>query len=68
MAASEKKRALIVYKDREVIGPRDYRAVLAFLLVAGYLYTLILASPVAIAGMGPLAGSAVTYYFHHRRR
>ena len=61
-----KKKSLIAFKGHEITSPSDYRAFLAFLLVAGYLYVLILGNAIAIAGMGPLTGSAVAYYFHSR--
>lgn len=69
MAAPEpkRKRSLIAYKGHEITSSADYRAFLAFLLVAGYLYVLALGNSIAIAGMGPLTGSAVAYYFHSRQ-
>jgi hypothetical protein len=62
------KKSLLVYKGELVASSSDYRALLALLLIAGYLYVLVIGNALAIAGMGPLTGSAVAYYFDSKSR
>jgi uncharacterized membrane protein len=62
-----KKRSLLLIKGREIVSAADYRALLAFILVIGYLYVVLFGSCEAIASIGPLAGAAVAYYFHGKR-
>lgn len=72
MAASkekEEKHSLIAYKKASgkktvSFGTADYRGVIAILLSAAFVVGLFLGNIDAIAALGPLAGSAATFYFH----
>jgi hypothetical protein len=59
-----KKRTLIVRKGREIVTATDYRAVIAIMLVASFIFVVIRGDFTGIAALGPLAGAAVGYYFH----
>ncbi len=58
-----KKEPLMVIKGQE-ITQKDYRAFIAILLSAAFVAALFVGNIDAIAALGPLAGSAATYYFH----
>jgi hypothetical protein len=65
----EDKRSLIAYKKaggkKSVsFGTVDYRGVIAILLSGAFVVGLFLGNIDAIAALGPLSGSAATYYFH----
>jgi hypothetical protein len=59
-----KKRTLIVRKGREIVTTTDYRAIIAIMLVASFIFVVIRGDFTGIAALGPLAGAAVGYYFH----
>lgn len=59
-----KKRTLIVRKGREIVTTTDYRAIIAIMLVASFIFVVIKGDFTGIAALGPLAGAAVGYYFH----
>ena len=61
-----KKRRLIVIKG-QTVTKADYRALLALILVLTFAYVVISnGSSSAVAALGPLTGSAVTYYFQSK--
>ncbi|MEM3386292.1 MAG: hypothetical protein QXN08_01270 [Nitrososphaerales archaeon] len=49
-------------------GNTDYRGVLAILIILGLIISLLLDKNEAALNLGPLAGSAVGWYFADRRR
>jgi hypothetical protein len=49
-------------------GTTDYRGVLAILIILGLILALLLDKKDAALNLGPLAGSAVGWYFADRRR
>lgn len=60
------KRRLIVIKG-QTVTKADYRALLALILVLTFAYVVISnGSCSAVAALGPLTGSAVTYYFQSK--
>ncbi|MHB2035752.1 MAG: hypothetical protein ACYCPW_03300 [Nitrososphaerales archaeon] len=59
------KRNLISIKGQTVTNA-DYRGFLALILVSAFAYVVITGSCEAIAALGPLTGSVVTYYFHSK--
>jgi uncharacterized membrane protein len=61
-----KKRNLILIKGQQ-ITKADYRGFLALILVLSFAYVVLTgANCFAIAALGPLTGSVVTYYFHSK--
>ncbi|HZW58268.1 MAG TPA: hypothetical protein VFF30_18410 [Nitrososphaerales archaeon] len=61
-----KKRSLIAIKGQS-LTKADYRGLLALVLVLSFVYLALTGgSCSAITALGPLTGSAVTYYFHSR--
>lgn len=60
------KQRMIVIKGQQ-ITKADYRGILALILLFSYLYAVLGAySCSAIEALGPLTGSAITYYFHDK--
>ena len=55
----------MVIKGAE-ITQKDYRAFIAILLSLAFVVALFMGNVEAIAALGPLAGSAATYYFHSK--
>ncbi len=49
-------------------GTTDYRGFLAILIILGLILALLLDKKEAALNLGPLAGSAVGWYFADRRR
>ena len=64
-ASSISKRNLISIKGQTITNA-DYRGFLALILVSAFAYVVITGSCEAIAALGPLTGSVVTYYFHSK--
>ncbi len=64
-ASKINKRSLISIKGQTVTSA-DYRGFLALILVTTFAYVVITGSCEAIAALGPLTGSVVTYYFHSK--
>jgi uncharacterized membrane protein len=67
----EEKRSLIAYKKATgkkslTFGAGDYRGLIALLLSVAFVTALFLGNIDGIAALGPLAGSAATYYFHEK--
>lgn len=61
-----KKRNLILIKGQQ-ITKSDYRGFLALILILSFVYVVINgASCFAVAALGPLTGSVVTYYFQSK--
>lgn len=54
----------MVIKGQTIITQKDYRAFIAILLSSAFVVALFAGNVEAIAALGPLAGSAATYYFH----
>lgn len=62
---SEKKNLISI--KGQTITKQDYRGLLALFLVGAFVYAVIFAkSCEAIASLGTLTGTAVTYYFNSR--
>jgi hypothetical protein len=59
------KKQLMVIKGSSVTQS-DYRAFIAILLSAAFILALFVKDVEAIAALGPLSGSAATYYFHKK--
>ncbi|MDG6905650.1 MAG: hypothetical protein JRN20_07695 [Nitrososphaerota archaeon] len=62
------KRNLISIKG-QTVTKQDYRGILAIMLVAAFIYVVILgANCESTAALGTLTGAAVTYYFDSRSK
>jgi len=66
--SNEKREHKIVIRNgkRVVVGERDYRAFLALVLVFGLIALLWKGDYQAASVLGPLAGSAVAWYFSRK--
>ena len=63
-----KEKKLVVKDSYVKVSEKDYRAFLAVLLVVSFIAALFVDNEEAIAALGPLAGSAITWYFGKRRK
>jgi hypothetical protein len=60
---SNKKQSMI-YRSLVKISLTDYRAFIGIMLSAAFILAIFTRNVDGIAALGPLAGSATTYYFH----
>ncbi|NWG09887.1 MAG: hypothetical protein HXX80_06260 [Nitrososphaerales archaeon] len=66
---SEEREHKIVVRDGKIaVGERDYRAFLALTLVGGLIALLWKGDYQAASVLGPLAGSAVAWYFSRKEK
>lgn len=66
---SEKREHKIVVRNgKVVVQERDYRAFLALALVSGLIALLWKGDYQAASVLGPLAGSAVAWYFSRKEK
>ncbi|MCX8192000.1 MAG: hypothetical protein RMJ31_03880 [Nitrososphaerota archaeon] len=74
---SERVKRVIEKKPRQIIktprlelrlSERDYRGILAFMLVIGLIILLMKGDLQGANVLGPLAGASIGWYFSRRRR
>lgn len=64
-SSKSEKRELLVFKGTK-ITQSDFRGLIALLLSSAFVLSLFIGNVDAIAALGPLSGSAATYYFHEK--